>query len=319
MVQGKILLTGATGYVGGRLLHRLEEEGFRVRCMARHPENLSDRASSATEVVRGDARDPADLRRAFRGIHAVYYLIHSMGSKRDFEEEDRRTARTFGSIAREMGVERIIYLGGLGTADELSRHLRSRQEVGTILRDSGVQTVEFRASIIIGSGSLSFELIRGLVQKLPIMITPRWVRTPAQPIAINDVIDYLVAGLSYTDEDNPVFEIGGADSVSYGDLMMEYARQRGLKRLMVPVPLLSLRLSSLWLGLVTPVYARVGRKMIDSVRNETTVQDDSALTAFDIRPKGYREAIAEALVDESRRIAETQWSDAISTMGEARS
>lgn len=310
-----ILLTGATGYVGGRLLHHLESQGRRVRCMARQPEYLVERVSPDTEVVEGDAFDPAALRRALRGVETAYYLIHAMGSRADFEERDRLSAERFGEAAREMGVKRIIYLGGLGNAGELSTHLRSRQEVGEILRASGVQTIEFRASIIIGSGSISFELIRGLVRKLPVMITPTWVRTPAQPIAIEDVVDYLVAGLEYEGDEHRIFEIGGADQVSYGDLMMEYARQRGLKRLMIPVPFLSLRLSSLWLGLVTPVYARIGRKMIDSVRNETTVKDPSALETFDIRPRGCREAVARALSNEEKEIAETRWSDALSSAG----
>ncbi|MGD8415327.1 MAG: NAD(P)H-binding protein, partial [Candidatus Latescibacterota bacterium] len=300
MSQPKILLTGATGYVGGRLLRRLENENLGIRCLVRSPASLDDVASAHTEIVEGDARNRDDLRRALAGIHTAYYLIHSMGSTADFEERDRKTAQLFGEVAAEAGVERIIYLGGLGDAEELSAHLRSRQEVGAILRDSGVQTLEFQASIIIGSGSLSFELIRGLVRKLPVMITPRWVRTTAQPIAIDDIIDYLVAALSYTGSHSRIFEIGGADPVSYGDLMMEYARQRGLKRLMIPVPFLSPRLSSLWLALVTPVYARVGRKLIEGVRNRTVVEDPAASETFDIQPKGYREAIAEALSNDSR-------------------
>ena len=310
-----LLLTGATGYVGGRLLHRLESDGVRVRCMARHPEYLIERAAPDTEIVEGDVFNEKSLRQAMEGIDTAYYLIHSMGSSKDFEDRDRVSAKMFGDVAREMGVRRIIYLGGLGSAEDLSTHLRSRQEVGEILRASGVQTIEFRASIIIGSGSISFELIRGLVQKLPVMITPSWVRTPAQPIAIEDVIDYLVAGLHYSGAESRIFEIGGADQVAYGDLMMEYARQRGLKRLLIPVPFLSLRLSSLWLGLITPVYARIGRKMIDSVRFETTVNDPSAREAFDIRPRGYREAIQRALKNEEREIAETRWSDALSSTG----
>ncbi|HUF10991.1 MAG TPA: SDR family oxidoreductase [Rhodothermales bacterium] len=319
MSHPNILLTGATGYVGGRLLHRLEADGLRVRCMARNPEHLIQKASRETEIVDGDVLNEPSLRQAMQGIDTAYYLIHSMGSSKDFEDRDRTSARIFGEVAREMGVKRIIYLGGLGDAGELSSHLRSRQEVGEMLRDSGVQTIEFRASIIIGSGSLSFELIRGLVRKLPVMITPSWVRTPAQPIAIEDVLHYLVAGLRYKGADSRVFEIGGADTVGYGDLMMEYARQRGLKRLLIPVPFLSLRLSSLWLGLITPVYARIGRKMIDSVRNETIVKDPAALEAFDIRPRGYREAIARALANEEREVAETRWSDAISSMGTKKS
>ena len=236
-----------------------------------------------------------------------------MGSVGSFEEEDRRAARNFAAAAREAGVRRIVYLGGLGAGNDLSSHLASRQEVGGILADTGVQTVEFRASIVIGSGSLSFEIIRTLVERLPVMVTPRWVRTVAQPISIEDVLDYLVAALDVELEGSTVFEIGGADRVSYEELMREYARQLGIRRLIIPVPLLTARLSSLWLGLVTPVYARIGRKLIDSLPHETVVRDTSALRAFPIRPRGYREAIARALANEDREFAETRWSDAVSS------
>jgi uncharacterized protein YbjT (DUF2867 family) len=246
----------------------------------------------------------------------AYYLIHAMDSPGSFEEEDRRAARHFGEVAYEAGVQRIIYLGGLGEPQSgLSSHLQSRQEVGEILRSCGVQTIEFRASIIIGSGSLSFEMIRALVERLPIMITPRWVSVPAQPIAITDVIDYLLAGLDVTLEGSHIIEIGGADRVSYREIMREYARQRGLRRLMLSVPVLTPRLSSLWLGLVTPLYARVGRRLVDSIRHPTVVHDASAQRLFGIRPKGVREAIAMALRHEDQELAQTRWSDALSAAG----
>jgi uncharacterized protein YbjT (DUF2867 family) len=239
-----------------------------------------------------------------------------MGAAHGFEETDRQAAEKFGRAARTQGVQRIIYLGGLGDAvDRLSPHLRSRQEVGEILRQSGVPVVEFRASIVIGSGSLSFEMIRALVERLPVMITPRWVTVRAQPIAIRDVLQYLRAGLDVPISESHIYEIGGPDRVSYGDLMREYARQRGLRRLTIAVPVLTPRLSSLWLGLVTPLYARVGRKLIDSIRHTTVVQDDTALRAFAIRPVGVREAIADALRNEDREFAETRWSDATSSAG----
>jgi hypothetical protein len=216
-------------------------------------------------------------------------------------------------------VRRLIYLGGLGSGTALSPHLASRQEVGRILADSGVPTLEFRASIVIGSGSLSFEMIRALVERLPIMITPRWVRTRTQPIAIEDLIAYLLAGLDLDLPESRVFEIGGGDVVSYEELMREYAQQRGLRRLIVPVPVLSPTLSSRWLGLVTPLYARVGRKLIDSLRNPTVVTDDSARRVFAVQPRGFREAIARALANEDREVAETRWSDALSAAGLPRS
>ena len=194
-----ILLTGGTGYIGGRLLSLLERRGLRLRCLARRPENLRPRAASTTEVVRGDVLDPESLPAAFEGVNAAYYLIHSMGTARDFEREDRRAAANFAAAAKQAGVRRIIYLGGLGKPEHgLSNHLRSRQETGQVLRASGIQVIEFRASIIIGSGSLSFELIRALVERLPLMVCPKWVSTPTQPIAVEDVLDYLMACLLYT-------------------------------------------------------------------------------------------------------------------------
>ena len=311
-----ILLTGATGYIGGRLLNLLEAEGHPVRCLTRRPEFLHGRIASGSEVVKGDALDARSLEQAMNGVYAAYYLVHSMGAAGGFEETDRQAAEKFGRAARTQGVQRIIYLGGLGDAvDRLSPHLRSRQEVGEILRQSGVPVVEFRASIVIGSGSLSFEMIRALVERLPVMITPRWVTVRAQPIAIRDVLQYLRAGLDVPAGESHIYEIGGPDRVSYGDVMREYARQRGLRRLTIALPVLTPRLSSLWLGLVTPLYARVGRKLIDSIRHTTVVQNDTALRAFAIRPVGVREAVANALNNEDREFVETRWSDSISSAG----
>jgi uncharacterized protein YbjT (DUF2867 family) len=256
--------------------------------------------AAGTDIVQGDVLDAPSLPHALEGIETVYYLVHSMGSLREFEEEDRRAAENFGQAAYRAGVQRIIYLGGLGDQDgSLSPHLRSRHEVGEILRRSGVPVVELRASIVIGCGSFSFEMIRTLVERLPVMITPRWVSVPTQPIAANDLIQYLVAAMNVPLGGNALYEIGGADVVSYGDLMQEYARQVGLRRWMIPVPVLTPRLSSLWLGLVTPYYARVGRKLVDSLRNPTVVRDSTALRAFDVRPMGVREAIATALANEN--------------------
>jgi uncharacterized protein YbjT (DUF2867 family) len=270
--------------------------------------------SSGTDVVRADVLDRDSLTAALEGVEVAYYLVHSMGTRGSFEENDRQAATNFASAAKENGVRRIVYLGGLGDpGQQLSPHLRSRHEVGEILQSSGAQVVEFRASIIIGSGSLSFELIRSLVERLPMMICPRWVSTLAQPIAVEDVLEYLMAALDLEEGQSRVFEIGGPDQVSYGDIMREYARQRGLRRLMISVPVLTPRLSSLWLGLVTPVYARVGRKLIEGVRNPTLVRDSAALDAFAIHPRGLSDAIQRALVNEDRQFAETRWSDALSS------
>ena len=310
---GRILLAGGTGYVGGRLLRVLEASGRPLRCLARKPEFLRPRVAASTQVVRGDVFELPSLNEAMKDVHTAYYLVHSMAAGGGFEERDRMGAENFARAAREKGVKRIIYLGGLGGGERLSSHLASRQEVGEILRSSGVPTIEFRASIIIGSGSLSFEMVRALVEKLPVMTTPRWVRSQAQPIAVEDVTAYLSKALELEDDNSYVFEIGGADHVSYRTIMQEYARQRGLRRIMIPVPVLTPWLSSLWLGLVTPFYSRVGRQLIEGVRNDTVVEDDLAMRVFDLRPRGIQEAIARALSNEEQEFAETRWSDALSS------
>ena len=309
-MSGLILLTGATGYVGGRLLRALQARGERVRCLSRRPDLLASRLAPGTEAVAGDLLRPETVRPALEGVETAYYLVHSMGSRRRFDVEDRRAASAFGEAAREAGVRRIVYLGGLGHG-ELSGHLASRQEVGAILRESGVPTIEFRASIVIGSGSASFEMLRGLVDRLPVMVTPRWVRMRTQPIAIEDVLAYLLAALDHEPDGGEVYEIGGADAVTYLDLMREYARRRGLRRVMLPVPVLTPGLSALWLGLVTPVYAGIGAKLVESIRNDTVVRDPRALEVFPVRPRGAAAAIERALANEDREAAETRWSDEV--------
>lgn len=310
-----LLVTGASGYVGGRLVPALEEKGERVRCLARNPGYLAGRFSPDTRIIAGDVLDPDSLETALEGVDTAYYMVHSMGSGDNFEEQDRIGARNFARVARQHGVRRIIYLGGLVGDGELSSHLASRREVGDILASEGPLTLEFRASIIIGSGSLSFELLRSLVDRLPLMVTPSWVRTLTQPIAIEDVIAYLICGLDLELQDSTVFEIAGPDQVTYGELMQEYARQIGVRRFMIPVPVLSPNLSSLWLGLVTPLYARVGRKLVDGLRNETIVRDKAALKRFPVHPLGVRQAIDRALKQENMEIAQTRWSDAVSSSG----
>lgn len=319
-ITKRVLLTGATGYVGGRLLKELEKRGYAVRALARRPENLIGRVSEGTEVVKGDVLDAESLGAAFEGIDFAYYLVHSMGSKADFEEQDRDAAINFSSAARKAGVQRIVYLGGLGKeSEELSSHLRSRQEVGSILRESGVPTIELQASIILGSGSLSFEMIRNLVERLPVMVAPKWVQVNAQPIFIDDVLRYLIGALDVPLTKSRVYQIGGSDVISYSGIMREYARQRGLKRLMLPVPLLTPWLSSLWLNLITPVYARIGRKMIDSIRFPTVVRNEDALSDFDFQPLGIRDAMSKVLRKEEQYFNETRWSDSLSSAGPIRS
>lgn len=300
----RILLTGATGYVGGQLLPALERDGHRVRCLARTPDSLAGKTGAGTEVVAGDITDRTSVDTAMRDIETVYFLVHSMGQGERFEELDRAGATNIAEAAVAAGVSRIIYLGGLGDSrSALSTHLRSRQEVGQLLREhagTACQVVEFRASIVIGAGSASFEMIRALVERLPVMVTPRWVSVLAQPIAVADLLAYLGAALDLPSGPHRIYEIGGRDQLSYRDIMREYARQRGLRRLMIPVPLLTPRLSSLWLALVTPVHARVGRTLVDSIRHPTLVRDESARRDFAIAPVGIEAAIATAIVTEAR-------------------
>jgi uncharacterized protein YbjT (DUF2867 family) len=273
--------------------------------------------AAATEVVAGDVLDRVTLDAALDGVDVAYYLVHSMGADGSFEDADRLAARNFGQAAKAAGVARIIYLGGLGSEEEeLSAHLRSRQEVGALLRESGVPVLEFRASIVIGSGSLSYEMIRSLVERLPVMITPKWVKVPAQPIAIDDLLAYLVEALELPASACRIYEIGGADRMSYADIMQVYARLRGRKLRMIPVPVLTPYLSSLWLGLVTPLYARIGRKLLESIVHSTVVRDDTALRAFAVRPMGVEAAVRRALTREDRELAATRWSDALSAGGE---
>jgi uncharacterized protein YbjT (DUF2867 family) len=313
-----LLVTGASGYIGGRLMRALHDGGARVRCMARRPDELRARVPDGLEVVRGDVLDAASLPSALEGVDTAYFLIHAMATPRDFAREECEGARSFAQAALAAGVRRIVYLGGLGSDVGLSSHLASRHEVGRILRDSGVPTIELRASVILGSGSLSFELVRALVERLPVMLTPRWVSTRTQPIAIGDVIAYLAAAAEVSVHGSIVVEIGGSDRVSYLDLMREYAAQRGLRRVFIRVPLLTPWLSGRWLGLVTPVYARVGQKLIDGVRNETVVTSTIAAEIFPaIVPRGMRDSIAQALSNEDRELAETRWSDARSSVGSA--
>jgi uncharacterized protein YbjT (DUF2867 family) len=315
-----ILLTGASGYIGGRLLPSLEDQGYRLRCLARYPEILKAKVGPLTEVVAGDVLDRPSLDNAMRGVDVAYYMVHSMRSAGSFEEIDRQAARNFSEAAKAAGVKGLLYVGGLGSdQEELSAHLRSRHEVGDILRMSGLPVCEFRASAVIGSGSASFELIRALVERLPIMLTPKWVKGKAQPIAIDDLLDYLLEALRIPTSQYRIYEVGGADQVSYADMMRAYGRQRGLKPLIISVPVLTPWLSALWLGLVTPLYARIGRAIIESIVHVTVVRDNQAMTTFSVRPMGIDEAIRRALANEETHFSKTRWSDAISSSGRQQS
>jgi uncharacterized protein YbjT (DUF2867 family) len=314
----RILLTGTTGYIGGRLLSHLCDKDYSIRCLVRNSALQQRLDEHDVEVFQGDVFDPASLSRAMEGVSVAFYMIHSMTAAGDFHSKDVLAARNFGAAAKAAGVKRIIYLGGLGdSGGTLSSHLKSRQAVGEILRESGIHVLEFRASIVIGAGSLSFEMIRALVERLPVMVTPRWVSVPAQPIFITDVLQFLELAIQADFSENRIFEIGGRDIVSYKDIMKEYARQRGLMRYMIPVPVLTPYLSSLWLTLITPIFARIGRNMIDSIRHSTVVRDSTANQWFSIEPIGISDSIAKALSSEEQEIMQTRWSEQYSSKSHA--
>ena len=317
----RVLVTGATGYVGGRLVPRLLEAGYTVRVLARDPHRLQGRPwLEQVEVAQGDVLDPRTLGAVLTGVDVAYYLVHSMFGGRDFTQRDVTAARGFGQAAEAVGVGRIIYLGGLG--DQRNGSLRasalaSRDRAGT--REAGVPVTEFRAAIIVGSGSVSFEMIRYLSERLPVMICPRWTSTRVQPIAIRNVLDYLVAATRVPASAGQIIEIGGADVLTYGEMMLGYARARGLHRRLVPVPVLSPRLSSYWVHWVTPIPAQVARPLIDGLRNEVVVRSPLARTLFpDITLLEYRTAVALALDRLHSGEVETSWSDAlVSSRGDA--
>ncbi|MFB6426303.1 SDR family oxidoreductase [Streptomyces microflavus] len=315
----RCLVTGATGYIGGRLVPALLEAGHQVRALARTPQKLRDYPwADRVEVVRGDVTDADSLTEAMRDIDVAYYLVHALGSGSDFEETDRRAARNFGEKARAAGVRRIVYLGGLtpaGVAEkELSPHLRSRAEVGRILLDSGVPTVVLRAAIVIGSGSASFEMLRYLTERLPVMVTPSWVSTRIQPIAVRDVIRYLVGSAILPSEVNRTFDIGGPDIMTYRDMMQGYARVAGLpRRVIVPVPVLTPTLSSHWIGLVTPVPRSIARPLAESLRHEVVCREHDIVRYVPDPPQGpigFDQALSLALQRIKDAQVVTRWTSA---------
>jgi uncharacterized protein YbjT (DUF2867 family) len=315
----RCLVTGATGYIGGRLVPELLAAGHQVRCLARSPEKLRDHPwAGRAEVVRGDVTDARSVGEAMRGIDVAYYLVHALGTGRDFESTDRLAARIFADQAQAAGVKRIVYLGGLTPAGvperELSPHLRSRTEVGRILLDSGVPTAVLRAAVIIGSGSASFEMLRYLTERLPVMVTPRWVRTRIQPIAVRDVLRYLAGCAHLPDEVNRTFDIGGTEITTYRDMMQRYAAVAGLpRRIIVPVPVLTPRLSSYWIGLVTPVPPAIARPLAESLRHEVVCHEHD-ITRYVPDPPGCPSPFGTALTLALQRVRDaqvtTRWSSA---------
>ena len=307
----RILVVGASGYIGGRLVPLLQARGHDLVLMSRDARPLAGRFPEAV-VVAADLLDPSSLTPALEGIEVAYYLAHSMGAgEAGFAERDRQAARNFAQAAKHAGVSRIVYLGGLGDdSADLSHHLASRHETGAELAAHGVPVTEFRAAVIIGSGSASFEILRHLTERLPIMITPRWVGTRCQPIGVRDVLDYLATALEHP-EVTGIVEISGPDVLSYGDMMRTYARLRGLRRLMIPVPVLTPRLSSYWVNLVSPVPAGIARPLIEGLRNEVIVRDPGPASAFGAYPLQYVEALQRAIDRTDRHDVESTWFDAL--------
>ena len=308
----KILVIGATGYVGGRLVTPLLEAGHDVRCLARTPARAERYGwSDAVEVVKGDVLEPDSLRGAFDGCDAVYFLVHSIDSGGDFGGTEARSAEHVRDAAAAAGLRRIVYLGGMGDDEHLSEHLASRHRVGEILASGPTPVTELRAAVIIGSGSVSFEMLRYLTEMLPVMVVPRWVRTRCQPIAIRDVLHYLVGVLDDDETVDRVLDIAGPDVVTYREMMLEFATVAGLsRRIILPVPLLSPRLSSLWIGLVTPLPSSMARPLVDSLSYEVVMRDHAIDQVVAHTPITFRHALELAVAKTRAEAVETRWSDA---------
>lgn len=304
-------MTGATGYIGRRLSQRLVEEDLDLRLFVRDPRKVRESVMPKVDIVEGSTFDVESLRRAVEGVDVAYYLIHSVGASEDFERLDRLSAQNFLDACVDAGVKRIVYLGGLGKEDTASKHLRSRLEVGEILssKPEKVQTIWFRASVIIGSGSASFEIIRHLVQKIPVLIAPRWVRTLTQPIAIDDVLDYLVSARNLDVEGNLVVDIGSG-VMSFQDMIERASEIMELNRIVIPIPILSPKLSSYWLALITPVPVRVASRLVEGLKSETLVQNDNAHRFFpEVKPVSYVVAVIKAIGEIEENQILSRWCD----------
>ncbi len=315
-----ILVTGATGYVGGRLIPRLLEAGHKVRVITRDARHVSGRSwLEQVEVVEGDVLQAQTLNTALDGVHVAYYLVHSISAHSNFAERDAKAAHNFAQAAQTHQLEQIIYLGGLGdSSEELSEHLESRHEVGEILRAYATPVTEFRAAVIVGAGSVSFEMVRYLTERLPVMITPKWLYTRTQPIAVDDVLAYLVDALNVPESHNQIVEIGGKDAMPYIDMLMRYAKSVHLRRWAIPVPLLAPKLSSYWVHLVTPVSWDIAQPLIVSLEHEVVVTDDSARRLFpEIHPMGYDESVQQALKETDAKRVETSWLDSTADIWES--
>lgn len=310
----RVLVTGATGYIGGRLVPRLLAKGHHVRCVARNPQRLRGYDWPGVEIVPGDLEEPDLFWNVCDNIDVAYYLVHSMASGQAFRERDRLMALSFADAAAKAGVKRIIYLGGLGDPQKVhSKHLVSRQEVGRCLASTGVPVIEFRAAVIVGSGSASFEMIRHLVERLPLMIAPTSVNTRCQPIGIRSVLEYLVEALDHPTA-RGVYEIGGSDVLSYREMMLRYAQIRGLRRFIVPFPVPRPDLAGHWVDLVTPIPFSIAQPLVESLQTQVTVRSDAARLTFKVQPTGYDEAVRLAIARVEQDSVATTWASSISSL-----
>ena len=312
----RVLVTGATGYVGGRLVRELLSHDYRVRVLVRDVKRLQDYPwKNQVEIVEGDALDPAALDKALEGIDLAYYMIHALMAPKNFEEIEADLAKKFGEMARKHAVKRIVYLGGIASPDdELSPHMSARAITGEILRSSGVPTIELRAGVVIGAGSASFEMLRHLTERLPIMVTPKWLKNRIQPIAIRDVLRYLVGSATIDPKINKDFDIGGPEVFTYMEMMQIYAEVAGLRRrIILPLPVLTPKLASGWIGLVTPVPVTLAKRLVASLKHEVVARDDSIRKLVPDHPDGmtdFRKAVSLALTRIKNLEVETRWSSA---------
>lgn len=312
-----ILVTGSTGYIGGRLVTRLMEKGQSVRCLVRDSSRIEGRGWDKVTVFEGDVFNYESILPALEGVEVAYYLIHSMTAGEGFPKRDIEAAANFGRAAKEQGVQRIIYMSGLGTDnDHLSEHLKSRHDTGDQLRKSGVPVTEFRAAQVIGSGSVSFEMLRYITERLPIIPSPRWIKTKSQPIAIRNVLNYLEECLDIPESVGRILEIGGPDILGYNEMLLTYARVRGLKRKIVIVPFLTTEVCALFIDLITPISANISRPLIEGLKNEVIVRDDTVRQLFKFPLIGYQEALERALERNAEDKVETIWSGSISSLGQ---
>ena len=312
----RILVTGATGYVGGRLIPKLLDNNYKVRVLVRNPERLKNKIwTNKVEIYKGNVLDKNSLLDLFKDIDFAYYLIHSMENYKNFEKTDLIAANIFGSAAKKEGLKRIIYLGGLAEdRNNLSKHLKSRHDTGKELSNHGIDVTEFRASVIVGSGSLSFEMIRNLTERIPIMVCPKWVYTKTQPIAISNILEYLVNVLETKLPNNQIIEIGSKDILTYGEMIKQYAEVRNLKRFLISVPVLTPKLSSYWVHWTTPLSANITRPLVEGLKNESIVKNNLANKYFpNINLLSYKESVKKAILNFRNKSIETSWSDSLSS------